>query len=215
MCAIVGSFNTEKLKELLVLNSYRGQHSYSISYYDPIDKKFIHLERNLGPIPLESINIPEGCYGICHIQAPTTDARTIDSVHPAQVDGDLLWHNGILKDKTVQELKADYFSPVNWDTHLLLLHLRNMGVPEEVDGTFSCLWYDSEHRNILLFRNEISPMFYDDDLNLSSTRFEGSRETEPNLMLVVSFLAHKLAGPMFRLIPVNEFTTVENPYYFG
>jgi asparagine synthetase B (glutamine-hydrolysing) len=215
MCAIVGSYDTDKLRELAVLNSYRGQHSYSIAYFDPMDKRIIHLERNLGEIPLDRINIPEGCYGICHVQAPTTDAKTIESVHPAEHNGDLLWHNGILKDRTVQELKADYFATTAWDTKLLLLHIQNMGCPEEVDGTFSCLWYDSDHRNILLFRNEISPMFYDDDGNISSTRFEDSRETEPNKMLLVDFLNSKLAGPMMRLNPVQDFTTVENPYFFA
>ena len=34
MCGIVGSFSKTKLKELIELNSYRGNHSYSLSEYD-------------------------------------------------------------------------------------------------------------------------------------------------------------------------------------
>ena len=67
MCAIVGSFDTDTLKMLIDLNSYRGQHSHSFSLFNPIDNIFTVLERELGPVRERNISIPKGWYGIVHI----------------------------------------------------------------------------------------------------------------------------------------------------
>ena len=213
MCAIVGSFDTEKLKELVELNSYRGQHSHSISYYN-CREKTLTITKKLGSLELADINIPEGHYGICHIQAPTTDATDINSIHPAsglfENKPTCLWHNGILKNTTVKALQKYYGTDEEWDTTLLLHRLNSAGIPENIDGTFSCLWFKplgQGRGDLYLFRNEISPMFIDDNFNISSTKFEGSHSTDPNVILWM-YMDLKL------LIKKETFKTVESPYFF-
>ena len=48
MCAIVGSFNRDKFEELIELNTYRGNHSYSFAEYDIKNRKFNNLVRDFG-----------------------------------------------------------------------------------------------------------------------------------------------------------------------
>lgn len=223
MCAIIGSFDTKKLHELVSLNSYRGSHSYSFSVYDTYTGTLVLRKRNLGTIDLSKIEVPYRHYGVVHIQAPTTDSKDLESVHPArldlistwQVDKDnkheqykqYLWHNGILKEDTIKQLQ-DRNGLVKWDTMLILLGLASDGWYSigKLDGSFSCLYYVGG--SLYLFRNEISPMFIDDDMNISSTKFAGSRATDPNKVLMMNF-STKTASPIF------TFKTVENPYFFG
>ena len=75
-----------------------------------------------------------------------------------------------------------------------------------VDGTFSCARYDKQ--DLYLFRNEISPLFYDEDLNISSTKFENSKDTEAGVMYFMNLQRSELE-------PMKRFETKENPYYFG
>ena len=51
-------------------------------------------------------------------------------------------------------------------------------------------------------------MFVDDQLNISSTKFENGTSTEPNKVLKINFTTKALNE-------VGSFTTKENPYYFG
>lgn len=223
MCAIVGSFNTEKLQELVKLNLYRGSHSYSFSLYDTYLQRLTIIKRNIGEIDLDEINVPSRHYGIVHVQAPTTSARDLDSVHPARAEfissftvdkntkheeyKEALWHNGILKEDTIVKLQQRY-GRISWDTLLLLTELSVNGwsALDNIDGTFSCFYYNNG--GCYLFRNEISPMFIDNELNISSTKFSNSQATEPNKVLKLEF-DYKTAAP------IHTFKTVENPYYFG
>ena len=59
-----------------------------------------------------------------------------------------------------------------------------------------------------LFRNEISPLYFDEDLNLSSTEFENSEETEAGVLYLMDLQRSELQ-------PMKRFETKENPYYFG
>ena len=208
MCAIVGSFNIDKLKELIELNSYRGQHSHSVTYFDPKSNTASIAEQDLGPVNVSRIHIPDGSYCIVHVQAPTTDNKTKDSIHPAIFTRSFLWHNGILKTNQIQKLHYKHSWLKDWDTLLLLHEINSLGweALNNIDGTFSCLMY--KQSELFLFRNEISPMFVDSELNISSTRFEGSQATEPNTVLKMRFDSKLLD-------PVAKFRTVENPYYFG
>lgn len=206
MCSIIGSFDKDTLVGLCELNAYRGQHSHSISYYDLESNFFCEIHRSLGPINYKNIDIPKNAYCVVHMQAPTTDSKSTDNIHPAMIGGDILWHNGIIKEKEIQRLQEIYSEASDWDTYILLKHMMTEGTPEGIDGSFSCLYYDSYR--MYLFRNEIAPMFIDDDFNISSTKFKNSSPTEPNSLL--------LFEPGFkRLVPILNFNTVENPYYFG
>lgn len=206
MCSIIGSFDKDTIVDLCELNAHRGQHSHSISYYNVITNEFERIARKLGSIEYNAIEIPADCYCIVHMQAPTTDSKDIFSVHPAWIDRDVLWHNGILKAKEITRLQEKYHTNVEWDTYILLMHMMSEGTPDCIDGTFSCLWYDSYR--LYLFRNEISPMFIDDDFNISSTKFKNSLPTQPNSVLLFE-------PGLKNIVPILHFNTVENPYYFG
>ena len=104
MCAIVGSFSKSKAKELYQLNSYRGELSYSLTTFRSMSlcsNVVIQLTyKSPGKIPdslIDNCPISEGDYIITHSQAPTTSTKNI---HPATCNGALLWHNGIIKQKT-------------------------------------------------------------------------------------------------------------------
>ena len=216
MCSITGSKDLKKLKELIELNSYRGVHSHSITVFDPggvVDTMFIpfdilYQKKGLGPLIFDDHDLSEykDAYYIVHQQAPTTESKNSNAIHPAIHNDNMLWHNGIIKHKQVESLQDKFTTKCNWDTMLLLKHLNEYDTPNDIDGTFSCVLYDGDQLSI--FRNEISPLFYDSELNISSTKFENSKRLEPNKMFLMSV-------PNNTLVKYNEFKTVENPYYFS
>ena len=209
MCSIIGSFSKDKIVDLVKLNLYRGQHSYSYSYYNPEDNT-IQVTRGLGEIPLDSINIPQGHYCIAHMQAPTTENKDINSVHPAQIGNTFLWHNGIIKAKWIEKRKNHIeVSEVpnrynSWDTYLILRQYVEDGHLNNIDGTFSCMYY-SPMEGLQLFRNEISPLFIDKDYNISSIKFDNSSPLKANI--IWNFI------PGECIIEDGTFNTAENPYY--
>jgi len=208
MCAIIGSFNRQTLEELVEINSYRGQHSYSISEYDLKTRTMNTRRKCLGSFSLQDIELSAGMYYVAHIQAPTTAASAIDSIHPSMRAGgrDLLWHNGIIKEECIKDLQVALSSSKSWDTSLVHDWIRDGNQLDAIDGTFSYLRYSEGE--LFLFRNEISPMFIDGKLNISSTKFEGSSQTKPNSMYKVNFEENSLDE-------IGTFKTKNNPYYFG
>jgi hypothetical protein len=200
MCAITGSLYKEKLKELYTLNAYRGELNYSLATFKPYKGKveFQTLFQDSGKMPdtlIDSIPCKGGDFILAHSQAPTTNSKNI---HPAVYGDAMLWHNGIIKQNKL--------SPDTWDTQWLLEQIVNYGWSSlsRIDGTFACMLYNSGE--LFVFRNEIAPMFYDDSLNFSSTRFESARELPPNKVFKVH-LSHRT------IEPVAYFETLENPYY--
>lgn len=200
MCAITGSLHKNKLKELYMLNTYRGELSYSLSTFRPSKEK-VQLqvlftgEGSMSQGLLDDIPKAPEDYIIAHSQAPTTETKNI---HPASYGDALLWHNGIIKQKNIQE--------GTWDTAWLLENIIDYGWSSlsRVDGTFACIMYlDSQ---LYIFRNEISPMFIDRHFNISSTKFEGGESLAPNKVWRMNFEAGSLD-------PVAYFDTFENPYY--
>ena len=214
MCAIFGSKNKDKFLELAELNQYRGNFAHSTTVFQtglfqhyPDAERVVHVTTNTGEGEFkDSITMSEEeyktTYYLGHVQAPTTDSV---ETHPSNINGDLLWHNGIIKDYQVQEWKQELGNR-DWDTELLHRHLVLGGDLDNVDGTFSCARYTKD--NIFLFRNEISPLFYDDDMNISSTKFDNSLETEAGVMYLMDLVKNNLE-------PQCRFETKENPYYFG
>ena len=199
MCSIVASFDKEKLKELYKLNAYRGELSYSLTTFQPGLKIGIMMQDG-GKMPeflIDCVLVSSGDYIVAHSQAPTTDTNNI---HPAVYGDIMLWHNGIIKQKSMPE--------DTWDTQWLLEQIVYYGWSSlsRIDGTFACIMYNNDH--LYVFRNEISPMFYDKNLNFSSTKFEGSEPLEPNKVFLLN-LEHK------QLSTVAFFQTHENPYFFA
>lgn len=201
MCAITASFSKEKLLKLYKQNAYRGELSHSLTNFEYDDEQNLRigvLFKDDGPLDIEvldSIYERPGRYFVTHSQAPTTDTSYI---HPAEYHLNLLWHNGIVKQKNLKE--------GTWDTYWLLKNIINEGWDflSSVDGTFACIMY--RDYNLYVFRNEISPLFFDNDLNLSSTKFEGSRPVTPNKVWRVNL-------DMRCFEEAANFTTYENPYY--
>lgn len=207
MCAITSSFSKSTLSDLYKLNSYRGELSYSLSSfgYDKYDTWLNLLLQDNGKMPdylidkaLIEIGEPfsdMGNYFIAHSQAPTTNT---ENIHPAVYAGSMLWHNGIIKQKMLP--------PGVWDTHWLLQQVIDYGwsVLSRVDGTFACIMYNNG--KLYFFRNEISPLFIDREMNLSSTKFAGSQAVTPNIVWEMSLLDRSFRA-------VAEFSTMENPYY--
>lgn len=203
MCAILGSFSKRKLLDLYRLNAYRGEMSHSLTSFDYYNDDRLRLGvlfQDNGPLNtevLDALHEREDRYFFAHSQAPTTDTN---NMHPAVFGNAMLWHNGIVKQSSIPE--------DTWDTAWLLEKILDYGWSSlsRINGTFACvMFYTNE---MFVFRNEISPMFVDDNLNISSTKFEGSRSLEPNKVFKMYFKDKKL-------IPIAYFETFENPYYLG
>jgi len=200
MCAIVASFDKLKFKELYALNAYRGESSYSLAtFHDDINGVALDtLKQGHGIMPehlIEDTSTTSSSYIVCHSQAPTSQT---DNIHPAVYGRTLLWHNGIIKQK---EITQD-----TWDTEWLLESIVNYDWSSlsGIDGTFACLMYHGS--DLFVFRNEISPLFIDKDLNISSTKFEKSESLLPNKVFKLN-IGYKI------IEPVSTFKTKENPYY--
>jgi hypothetical protein len=136
-----------------------------------------------------------GKFFIAHSQAPTSNASNI---HPASYGGALLWHNGIIKQKTLEDGV--------WDTQWMLTQIVDYGwsALSRVDGSFACVMYNEG--KLYAFRNEISPLFVDNNLNISSTKFDSSYPITPNFVWEFD-----MEWKMLRNIA--HFETFENPYY--
>lgn len=201
MCSIVGAWSKDDVVDLCKLNEYRGQQSHSISYYDPRTGSML-VRRAGGALDYDTIFVPKNNYCIVHMQAPTDSSN---GMQPAEVDGRFLWHNGIAKQANIPVLQELTGSKSNWDTELILRAYIKDSL-SQVDGSFSCLLYAAG--DLYLFRNEIAPMFFDNTLCISSTKFEGSHQTDPNIVLYMDMHDSTLVGG-------TRFNTKNNPYFFG
>jgi glutamine phosphoribosylpyrophosphate amidotransferase len=169
MCALFGSPNKELFLELSKLNSYRGNHSYSVSTYD-FESVDVYVKA-LGEFEMPDIEAP---YYIGHTQAPTTEAKSTSSIHPSVVEHSYLWHNGIIKERQVKKWQGLLNTLEPWDTKLLhhQLYCGNVtDVLSKADGSFACVWFIND--TLYLFRNANCPLFTD-GMSYSSTKFNGS-----------------------------------------
>jgi hypothetical protein len=209
MCSIIGSKDINKVRELAELNAYRGQHSHSLFVYDDGLGTMSYQHKDFGPLVTENhkFDMPEVGYIVAHQQAPTTENKTSEFIHPATIGGtEMLWHNGIVKANDIKRLQQELQCENSWDTYLILRHLLDYNTPNGIDGTFSCVWlYDG---NLFVFRNEISPLFIDNELNISSTKFSNSESLPPNTIFMLDI---ENSG----IKKISEFQTKENPYFFG
>ena len=203
MCGIILSFNKEKFKSLVELNQYRGTHSWSFCVGDSVQKGF-------GPFPNEIVDAAPDGMMIGHVQAPTTEAKDMDSIHPAEVAGSRLWHNGIIKHAEVQRLKTITGLDSAWDTLQLLkyLLLSEAESLSEVDGSFACIL--KTLGDTYVFRNDISPLYTSEEefgVNISSCKFEESTMLDSGRVFLLS--DGRLQDTM------DRFTTANHPFFFG
>tara|TARA_R100000808_G_scaffold6840_1_gene20154 strand:- start:3717 stop:4220 length:504 start_codon:yes stop_codon:yes gene_type:complete len=161
-----------------------------------------HMKKGLGPLPVDEIDVPSDHYCIVHQQAPTSENKD-STIHPAILNGHVLWHNGIIKEKEVQRLQRELNTKESWDTKLMIDYISTYG-EYTFDGTYACVYHNGT--DLYFFRNEISPLFVDERLNISSTLFKNSQALKPNTVFKIQ---HE------HLNPDASFETKENPYYFG
>lgn len=197
MCSIIGSFSVDKLQDLRTINIARGSISHSLGIFAPnLEYKsvLIDLIRQNDLINFSDFNVDDYCYKIGHSQAPT--AKTAN-IHPAEYKSTLLWHNGLIKGMFDQ-----------WDTAYICKNLyeSNWEFLSTVNGSFACIYYD-ENEHLYVFRNEIAPLFVDQNLNISSTKFDDSTSLEPNVVFKLD-LNNRIMNP------VATFKTFDNPYDF-
>lgn len=206
MCSISGSYSLEKIKGLTKLNAYRGELSHSITVFDQTTK-LVYQHKGLGPLVLENHKLPVG-YILVHQQAPTTEYSP-ENIHPAIIDDNMLWHNGIIKHDSIKVNNIKFGTNYTWDTELLLKALMRQGVPvlDNFDGSFACVL--KLQGKLYCFRNEISPLFTDDShyVNLSSTQAVGMKALNPNVVYEINLTTGNL-------IQISYFKTYDNPYYF-
>jgi hypothetical protein len=210
MCAIFGSFSKEKLLELAKINSDRGNFSYSITAIGLKTRSVLECIKGFGEFVPE-FNF-ENAYYICHIQAPTSaTTQDLRRVHPSVIqhpDSDItyLWHNGVLKHDWYT--KSSHYDPeLSWDTDVLHREFTELfSNIENVDGQFSCVYQDKS--GIFMLRNSEAPMFIDDDMNISSTYYDGARSTLPGHAYEFNFEEKKFDD-------VWQFKCKSQSYYFG
>lgn len=212
MCALIGSFNPNKFLELYELNAYRGALTSSLTIMEPDQGSMSLLQRFPYPLPIKADDLgvyDKGSFFLGHSQAPTMNSS---GIHPAEYnEGDcFLWHNGILKERYVKLLAEQLnVEPDTWDTQLLLQLLvseNNFAALSKVDGTFACFMYIDSLKRTLVFRNALSPLWYDDDLNFSSTKFKGSKPLPSGRVFIVDVENRKLT------LTEHQFDTYNNPY---
>lgn len=191
MCSIIGSFSKTKIKELIELNQYRGNFSYSISLLDINTNKIVEQVKEFGSFNydiLDKCYTSKEIYYICHVQSPTSGLiRDYSRIHPTNIKESFLWHNGIITPKGMIYLQEhDYNKNTSFDTLALNQQLYNRQFKElnYIEGLFSCLYLDTD---IYMFRSKHGKLYIDKDLNISSERFINSKCINYDTIYKVNF----------------------------
>lgn len=189
MCSIIGSFDKEKIKELVKINQHRGNFSYSISAGKDCIKSFGSFNEN----SLDTLRTSD--YILCHVQAPTGGLiEDIDRIHPVEYNGTKLWHNGILLSKQIKSMQENLQEETSFDTYLMCktLYESDNWVEElsNIEGLFSCVYY--RDNTYFIFRTKHGKLHIDNDLNLSSERFENSKCINYDIVYTIDFDNNKL-----------------------
>lgn len=203
MCGIFCSFQKEEIEFLAGKNSYRGSHSFSILSFH---ENQINCTKQLGKFNIDLV--AEEGYKICHIQAPTTSSKSAEFIHPAQIENNYLWHNGIIKHFDCLRLNRKQNNNIHWDTHLLLLELldeeNRLNNLSEINGSFACVFL--RENQVFFFRNILSPLFYG-----KSTFSSVKTSLTPKIIPSEKFLRFDFSKN--ELIGEGKFLTKEQPYY--
>ncbi len=201
MCGLFAAKTKRELVELAKSNIHRGSRTHSVSTFN--DGR-LTVQKYKGSF--DATNVPETAdFFIVHVQAPT---GTSAKAHPASLiihDDDVaysssVWHNGILKDQYMANQTQ------SWDSRHIAYAVEH-DLFDELDGTFACFHFA---RGVLsAFRNEISPMFTNEDTNaFSSTKtILTPYPIEPNKVFNIDMKT-------FKMTVSQEFKTLNNPYFF-
>lgn len=191
MCSIIGSFSIDKIKELVVLNQHRGNFSFSISTFDTETHELIQRCKCFGEfdfLALESCNESPTTYFICHIQAPTGGLlKELDRIHPTAISNTYLWHNGIIQPAGMEFLNQINSSVGTFDTRELHQAIvdDSLDVLSLIEGLFTCVYVKDD--GVRIFRTKHGKLYVDEELNLSSERFENSKCINYNSVYKLDF----------------------------
>lgn len=173
MCSIVASKKNDTINDLIKINQFRGNFSYSFTSLDA-NNNIINQEKEFG---LFSSSKPiEASFYIAHVQAPTGGLiKDYNRIHPTQINNTYLWHNGIIVPKGIRFIQSKINTDETFDTRLLHLALDTFGfdILNEIEGLFACLYI--KENNIFIFRTKHAKLYIDDDMNISSERFNNSK----------------------------------------
>jgi len=189
MCSIFGSFDKFKLEELAELNQFRGNFSYSVTQDGRTTKDFGKFNNEaltfiMGRHPPRASVKPfkpenHNTYTVCHVQAPTGGmVKEMDRIHPTYLPtggSSLLWHNGLIRPAGIKYLQGYLSTDEEFDTLLLHKYLvrYNFTGLGDIEGLFTCVF--KHGTEFYLFRTKHGKLYVDDNLTISSERFEGSK----------------------------------------
>jgi hypothetical protein len=223
MCGISASFDLETLEKLMWINNQRGHFSFSLTVLEILANNTYTIQgvfkgfdcfRSYILDYYSKLN-DRKFYYIAHSQAPTSSSGMLkdhSKIHPAAFKDALLYHNGILKPSTIHNLQQKQNCGVDklntWDTQLLLCEIINSGFGslKEIDGSFACVLINQYE--VQIFRNQSSILYYDNQLNLSSTPIENMKELEINKIFQLDFNNNQLIDMQF------NFQNIDNRYVF-
>lgn len=170
MCSIVASFNKKNLEDLVDLNQFRGNFSFSYLEFETGE-----LTKQFGQYNKSVINNNLN-YKVSHLQAPTGGLiQDINRIHPTNIDNTKLYHNGIITPRGIKFLQNKLNSTETFDTWLLHKAIEEFGfnILSEIEGLFSCLYIKDD--KIFIFRTRHGKLYIDEEMNISSERFENSK----------------------------------------
>jgi len=207
MCGISASFNIETLQNIIEVNNIRGNFSFSLLVYDYINKHILALHRSFIDKRKELVKLYKDipAYFIAHNQAPTAGLNhNFFKIHPAEYKNNFLYHNGLLKDNTIQKLRLFYKS--DWDTMLLLQEIIHSDFKNlnDIYGSYACILIN-EYK-LFVFRNSNSIIYYDTELNLSSEKMDTMQELPTNKIFELDFNNRSIK-------PFQDFTNIDDIYY--
>ena len=198
MCSIIGSYNKEKFKELVELNQFKGNFSYSFGVYNTTENRMVSIVKEFGQF--KSSTIEEAVEGdnlfyIGHVQAPTGGLiQDVNRIHPTTIKDTMLWHNGIITSRGIKYLQEKFNTTETFDTKLLHTSIEQSGccdVLSDVEGLFTCLYYN---RDLFLFRTKHGKIHIDKDMSFSSERFTNSFCINYDTVYKIDFKNNKLSG---------------------
>lgn len=187
MCSIIAGYSKEQLEELVDSNQFRG--NFSFSYYEIETDKII---KQFGQYDKSAINNNLN-YKISHLQAPTGGLiQDINRIHPTEINSSKLYHNGIITPRGIKFLQNKLTSDEIFDTWLLhkAIDMYGFGILSEIEGLFSCLYIKDS--KIYIFRTRHGKLYIDEEMSISSERFENSKCINYDIVYEVDLINKKL-----------------------
>ncbi len=169
MCGIVGMLGTignshdKMFKDLLILDSLRGEHSTGVLFVPGFGEELIH-KRACNPYDFFEYTLYNQGKNrlnkalLGHNRYATTGKIIHDNAHPFECQHIIGVHNGTLINKN----DLDDSSYYDVDSENLFHHMSLHGVDETIPilrGAFALVWYDKNQRTMNFIRNEDRPLF--------------------------------------------------------